>query len=460
MSNTIVIVNVTQTIAPTPSKLQQTGAMLSMGGTTTAQGTKTLITQPADLTAILKGALALNSLAWSGGTVTATTSSPHGYSNALQFRAVIAGAVPTAYNGKYLITITGASTFTYALAGNPGSETTPGTYQPASSIDLVAMVTTFFAQGNSISPYVLELGASTDDNAVAYLDTWIDDNPGFFYSYLVPRAWVADAAYLTFVGQFENTTAKTYFFTPCNSLNYGGLTAQMKAVIAVAEPGGIPATEYQAAAWFYSTLKYKPSTTNKVSPLAFTFIFDVTQYPTSGNGALLQAFKDAGINWVGSGAEGGISDTIILWGTTMDVRPFNYWYSVDWTAINLQLDMANAIINGSNNNINPLYYNQNGIDRLQNVGANTLSRGVTYGLILGKVVQEALDGPDFAQALDDEKFAGQTVINAVPFIPYCQENPSDYKDGVYNGFSAVMTPLRGFEQITFNLNVTDFVAGP
>lgn len=49
------------------------------------------------------------------------------------------------------------------------------------------------------------------------------------------------------------------------------------------------------------------------------------------------------------------------------------------------------------------------------------------------------------------------MINAVPFANYTSLNPSDYADGKYSGLSAVVTPKRGFESITFNLNVTNFV---
>ncbi|HXD16407.1 MAG TPA: phage head closure protein [Vicinamibacterales bacterium] len=55
-------------------------------------------------------------------TATVTTASPHGYSTG-DF-VTIAGAVETAYNGEFQIVVTGASTFTYQVAGNP---TTPAT---------------------------------------------------------------------------------------------------------------------------------------------------------------------------------------------------------------------------------------------------------------------------------------------------------------------------------------------
>ncbi|MJB99436.1 hypothetical protein DK684_24975, partial [Salmonella enterica subsp. diarizonae] len=64
---------------------------------------------------------------------------------------------------------------------------------------------------------------------------------------------------------------------------------------------------------------------------------------------------------------------------------------------------------------------------------------------------------DFNTEYEKGSYAGNAVINAVPFANYSSLNPSDYQEGKYNGLSAVITPRRGFESITFNLNVTNFV---
>ena len=54
MSNNIVIVNVSEQIASTPSTLQKTGAFVSQGGTTLAAGTNTLFTFSGTILAIPK----------------------------------------------------------------------------------------------------------------------------------------------------------------------------------------------------------------------------------------------------------------------------------------------------------------------------------------------------------------------------------------------------------------------
>lgn len=547
MANPIVTVNVSQTIAPTPSALQKTGAFISQGGTTLPAGNYSLLTQVDDLVPLLRAALALTGVVWAGsfgGQVTATAAANHGVPVNQQFITTIAGVVPAGYNGKVVATATGATTFTYYLPINPGVQTTAGTYTPKGVGELTSQAATFFAQGAQQIVYVLELGAVATSAAVTVLADFIAASPQFFYSYLTPRSWDGDATFLTFLAGFEATTSKTYFFVTTNLQNYGVYTALMKDVIALveapayrnwatqtvsaatystglatvttgashsihpgdtftisgvlpvgyngtfialpgttgaalvyavpADPGayvsggnlliqryasaGVPAAEFTHAADFWVTLNYNPTTTNKVPPFAFSFLFGVTQFPTQGQSATLALLNASNVNYVGFGAEGGISDTILFNGHTMDGRPFNYWYAVDWMQINIKLAIANAIINGSNNPINPLYFNQDGINRLQQTAISTGASAITFGLALGKTVQVGLDGPEFSAELNKGTYAGQLVVNAVPFTNYTRENPSHYRLGEYDGLSMVFTPARGFEHILFNINVTDFVS--
>jgi hypothetical protein len=79
-------------------------------------------------------------------------------------------------------------------------------------------------------------------------------------------------------------------------------------------------------------------------------------------------------------------------------------------------------------------------------------------MVLGQVVQTELAAVPFLVALENGAFAAQAVINAIPFLSYYTASPGDYKTGTYNGFSVTFTPLRGFQSITFNVNVTTFVA--
>ena len=522
MSNNIVQVQVTQTIAPAPSILQRTGAFVTAGGTNGAVGSLTLLTQLSDLTPILDSVNVINAIIWNTGLVTVTSAQPHGITVGDTKRFTITGMAPTGYNGTFVATATGLTTFTYPVVVNPGASTVIGTWFFVDVTELTQMATTFFSQGNGVGVYVLELGPVSATAGVAILDTWLTANPDTVYSLLLPRSYVDSTPGLfSLIARFEATTAKLNFFLTASLGSFANFSNLMSCVfltveapalgaygsnsltsitwqngistaittlghgvtpgqwitISGAAPGGyngnfltlpgtnvqtlvwaqpnnpgvmttpgtlvgsafsapgIPAGEFTAAAAFYVTLNYQPSSTNLVTPTAFSYLSGVTPFPTRGRASLMATLKAANVNWVGTGAEGGISNTILFWGTMLDGRDFTYWYSVDWVQINVEIDIANEIINGSNNPLAPLYYDQNGINRLKARAQGTMSRGVSYGLVLPPV-----------------------IVNAVAFADYVRVNISDYPKGIYNGLSVVYTPNRGFKAILFNVNVTDFPA--
>jgi len=544
MSNPIVSVNVSVLVAPAPPTLQKTGAFISQGGTNTSPGTKSLLTQPSDLTPILAAPLAISNLSWSGGVATATASVNHGVAVGDQFLTMIAGAIPAVYNGTVLATAATATQFTYELASDGGTSPAMGTitYTPRNQAELVAMATTFFAQGTAQSVTVLELGPGEPSAGVAFLTTWIAANPNTFYSYLVPRSWDGNASFLAFLANFNATTSKIYFFVtttlqnwqlypdtdkcvdlmiecpaygvwPANALT--GLTQTSGTATAVtttnhgvspgeyfqlsgnlpaayngwflALPGtatdaivfnvpaatgaetqlgtlvqsqyasaGIPPTEFSHASDFRVTLNYKPSSTNKVTPLNLSYLVGVTPFPTEGNAALLTELNVGNVNFVGTGAAGGISANILIGGNTLDGNPFNYWYSIDWVQINLAVNITAALIEAANNPQNPIFYNQAGINTLQQVAVSTMNTGITDGLVLNNVKMTTLDAADFVAALDNGTYDGFTVVNADPFASYVNENPDDYAPGTYDGISIDYTPLIGFESITVNISVSSF----
>lgn len=456
MANNIVSVLVSVQQPPAPSVLQKTGAIISQGATTTTDGTLTLLTQLSDLTSILAAAKSISTMTWSGGVVTVTTTAPHTWATGNTIGIVISGATPSGYNGSYQGTITGASTLTFPLVADPGSVTTVGFVTLADNAELLSQVTTFFAQGTSQAVYVLELGDGDPGDGVTALTAFITANEGLIYSYLVPREWDNVASFLTFLGGFNNTTSKTYFFVTTTVANNTVYSALDKCVFALVEAPGIPATEFSCAAPFYVTLNYDPGSTNRVTPLAFAYVYGVTAYPQRGNQATLTALRAANTNYIGTGAEGGISNTILFWGHLKDGNPFNYWYAIDWAQINLELALANAVINGSNNPLAPLIYNQQGINVLQDVATQVLANGVTYGLLTGDVTQTALPANQFAQNFLNGDYRGQLVINAEPFNIYTAENPNDYAIGKYAGLAGVALVARGFEQIIFSLTATTF----
>lgn len=250
------------------------------------------------------------------------------------------------------------------------------------------------------------------------------------------------------------TTGNTLVFNVAT--NPGAETALGTLVASLYSSTGIGANEFSLAAEFRVTLNYAPSSNNQVTPLNYAFVFGVTAFPTQNNASLINTILSANGNLVGTGAAGGISGTVVAGGQTGDGNPFKYWYSVDYTQINLAVNLTAALINGANNPSNPVDYNQNGINTLQRAAVATMSQGISSGLVLNAIQQTTLAASDLAQALNLGTYNANTLVNADPFAAYTSENPNDYSAGIYNGITVVYTPLRGFEAITVNVTVSSF----
>jgi hypothetical protein len=469
MSTAIVTVNAAIQQAPAPSNLQQRVALISQGGTTEASQSLTLISTLAALTAILSAAQALTSITWTTNVATGTTTAPHGWTSGDTINATISGATPTAYNGTFPITITGASTFTYPLLTNPGgSASVPGSVILADEAELLQMGTTYFAGNGVIAPYVLELGEGTATEGVAALTTWIGNNggtPSDIYQFLVPREWDNNSAFLTFLALYTATNKKRYFYvttTVANRAVYAGL----KAVLAEVEAGGvngsttvsIGASEFSLASAFGTTATMKPGSSTPLTPLGYAPSFGTTAYPQQGNANIFTELAAANVGWIATGAEGGVATNILKQGLMADGNPWNFWYSVDWAQINFQLALANEVINGSvPGTLNPLFYNQQGINRLQNRCVQVANQASAYNLSIGLPIITQLTAAQFGINLSNGLYNGQIVINAVPFTSYTTLNPSAYAAQQYGGLSCQWIPLVGFRSIVFNMTATNLL---
>lgn len=447
------------TTASVPIGLQQRGALISQGGTNLTPGTYTLVSQSPLPSTLFTAPLALSALAWATGTVTATTVNPiAGLITGDTFITTITGAAPVAYNGTVVATVTGASTFTYSLTNSPGTEAVAGTYTPPGFGELVAMGNSFFGQSTAQGVYVLELGPTDGTTGPAALQTFIQNNPGQFYAYLTPRGWDGSAAYLALLAQYENPGSMTYFFTTTTVNTYQAYVAAMKDVVPFVEAPGLALSAFDLAADFNGILSYNPTPTNKMTPNGLKFLFGVTPYPTKGNANLLAALDTANISYVMTGAQGGLPSTNVLAnGDTADGNDFTWWYSADYIQLYITQDCAGAILRGANNQLNPLYYNQDGIDTLQDVAAARIQTAISSGLATGTVTKTTLDPVTFSQNLANGVYAGQNVVNAVPFTTYVAANQNDYGNRVYNGLQVVYIPQNSFKQVTFVVNITQLI---
>jgi hypothetical protein len=132
------------------------GTLNSTGGRVdiTDNGTQMLIVDGTDGYIFLFSPTAqtISTITRVGTLATLTTAAAHGLMTGMQ--VTVAGATPSQYNGTYTITVTGATTFTYVMASDPGSSAAPvGSYTIASAFaqitdaDFPASTTCAFLNG-------------------------------------------------------------------------------------------------------------------------------------------------------------------------------------------------------------------------------------------------------------------------------------------------------------------------
>ena len=447
MSNNIVNVVVNVLPATIPNTLQATGAIISQGSTTLTPavtalpaalgsaptvGNTLFLSQASDLTAYLTGAQTLTTETYSTttGLVTATVAGGHNYPTSQSINLTIAGNTATGYNGTFTCTITSATQFTYAVATNPGTSGGTTVVTDADVASLVNKVSAYFTQAsNGVGIYVIELGTGDDDHGIASLSSFLIANPLVFYILVCPQYWANNTSLFELANSYTNNKSMTYFYFDTLTTRYTYYKG-LKSVVVCAISPNAPSTEKMAAALAAIVLNYAPSMVNKVPQAAYTFLFGLTKWPA--NNTYIPSLIADYVNFASSGAEGGLSNTILKMGVYADGSQLNHWYAIDWCNIQVHQGLANTIILGSNNTINPLYYNQQGIAVLTATAQTIINQAVAFGLI-----------------------GGAPLVIGIPYSTYTATNPNDYGNGKYNGLYVTVSTQQGFQTITFNLTISN-----
>ena len=469
----IVNENVTVQYPPQPSQLQQSGALVSVGGTTLTTGSYQYCASLSDVEAILgtSGNYAeLTNMATTFfaqgtaqgvyvlelGTVTDAQAGIAALNTWIAANPKVFYAFLTPANWD---TIPAPTSTTVTITADAGSTLPAGTYytqiayinaggtignlSPVATSDVASsntdeLVVTSPPALTGATAYLVYIGTAAD---ALYLQNTSAGTPiGTNYDQAAPITTTTappSTTLATLASNNSSNTSKTYFCVQSSETDvaaYGTMGSNsvwvgIKSVIAVVPSPSAASTEFTAAAWLYNIVVNNPGPANKLAPMQYRYLFGVTPWPATGYSSQIQSIANYGGNWVGTGAEGGIAQNCIFKGTTSSLVQISEWYGVDWAGINADQAIANAIINGSNSNP-PLEYDQHGINTLAEVAQQEIDDAVAYGCLLSG------------------------TISAVSFATYFQQNPGDYPNGIYNGLSASTVGQAGFLNITFNLNVS------
>lgn len=506
------IVNLTAVVtqAPKLSQLQQSGAIVSVGGSTLAAGTYQYCGNLAAVNAISATSYAITSLAWLTGTVTATVASGVLPTTGTTFTTTISGATPAAYNGTYVATVASATTFTYAITTNPGTETVGGFFTLPGASPIAAPASTFFAQGTAVGAYVLELGDVVGvDAQIAALGTWITNNPGVFYGFLVPAAWDFSKDQVGSV--IINNGGQNYTSAPTVGFSGGGggtgaagtAIIQNGSVVAVTitNPGsgyttaptvaftggagsGANGTANLVSGMFELAAQYANPTgktyffvtttvTNLINYAAQKSVFAVVPSPTAAStefqaaaffyqwlvnlpslanplGPMSYRFLFGVTPWPATGYAANIQTILSGYGNIVLVPPQG--------GITNACAFKGTTMDGSQAS---WWY---GVDWFQIQGVQTMAAAVVNGsnqipplvynqhginTLLAKLQGVGNSAVSFQCALT-------VTITATDFGTYTTQNPNDYQAGLYDGFTADVTGQNGFLVIGIALDAIQF----
>ncbi|OYV46873.1 MAG: hypothetical protein B7X10_04670, partial [Burkholderiales bacterium 21-58-4] len=386
------------TVAAAPSTLQSTAALVSLGGTTAAVNTLSLLTQASDFALINSGAgnstelqnnvnefyaqgAALPLYVLELGT-TGTAATLQTWINA-NLQTVYAFTTPVAWDTVVTIpapatptltsvsggTLTGATYYVKVTYVNGIGETIGSTEATETlTANQLLVVDSPTAQVGATGYNVY---ASTTTNAETKQTTspisigtnWTMPTTGLVIGGPVPTTNTTGSEFAGVLSAYTSPSARVYFFLLTTTNTYTQYAGLKSVYACVPSPNALD-TEASHVVGMYQFVSNAPSAVSLMRQQDFRFVYDVAAWPLLNNQSTLTELLNANVNVILTGAEGGISNTIIRNGTMMDGNDASVWWEADWVAIQSHLTLANAVINGSQSGQAVVDYNQSGVDTL------------------------------------------------------------------------------------------------
>ncbi len=182
---------------------------------------------------------------------------------------------------------------------------------------------------------------------------------------------------------------------------------------------------------------YNLNISNPLSLLQWKTVYGITPRDKLSN-SLVNALNENGCNWIGSFN----NNTVILGGMTADGENWESHFALDTFIFRLITDLGTMMIQASNNPLQAISFNQNGINIIKNkltaISNAMLSLGVLDNF-----------GSDYDTNTNAILNSGEW--HAVDFATYKANQYQDWKDGIYNGASCYITIRHFVLQIVPNI---------
>ena len=174
---------------------------------------------------------------------------------------------------------------------------------------------------------------------------------------------------------------------------------------------------------------YNLSVSNPLSLLQWKTVYGITPRDRLSN-SLINALNENGCSWIGSLN----NNTVVLGGMVADGQNWESYFALDTFIFRLTVDIASMMIQASNNPLQSISFNQNGINIIKNKLVAISNTMLSFGVL-----------DNFGSDYDTNTNA---ILNtgewsAIDFATYKANQYQDWKDGIYNGASCYVT-IRHF----------------
>ena len=167
------------------------------------------------------------------------------------------------------------------------------------------------------------------------------------------------------------------------------------------------------------------SVSNPLSLLQWKTVYGITPRDRLSN-SLVDALNENGCSWIGSLN----NNTVVLGGMVADGQNWESYFALDTFIFRLTVDIASMMIQASNNPLQSISFNQNGINIIKNKLVAISNTMLSFGVL-----------DNFGSDYDTNTNA---ILNtgewsAIDFATYKANQYQDWKDGIYNGASCYVT---------------------
>jgi len=246
-------------------------------------------------------------------------------------------------------------------------------------------------------------------SVISEIDKYLQESSNKPYVLSVPYEFWGLEDFISFTENYNNANGITYFLFDTQGTAFESGVWQKydgnKSIIGV--------YKNDSSLVFCSCAFLGVMISNKTTPLSAVnrmTSFDYSRLagvePTNGNSAFIKGLIDNSIMFFGYTA-----DEVTLRNAVLaDKNTMNYWFNIDYVQVALTNSLEVIIYNGANAQP-PLFFNQQGINRLKSNITGTINTGQAVGIV------------------------NEFKLDAIPFIDYKKLFPAEYAKGAYNGFA-------------------------